>query len=549
MTHFLSVQNGSEIKLPGTTMEIDCSETVQAAYAFSNNDPSEKNIWCWLKGKKDVVIDGGGASLVFRDRITPFLLDGCENICIRNFVIDYDRPFFTQGTILYADETCVELQIPKEYPYRVEGKNLIMEAPLWENDLHDGIMLFQEFDPRTRSLAYDSPVLIYRVGEDAEVDPTAPLPMKILTAEQTGRGTLRLHGAFPWRYTVGNVLVMTHEKRCNPGIGIHNCRNILLEDIHIVHTGSMGIVAQLSADLTLRRVQVALGEHPERLVSTNCDAAHFVACSGSIEVEDCRLEHMMDDGINVHGVYTKVISVRDRRTIDARLMHFQHFGVKYDRKGDQVAVYCGHSTQLRETKTVASVEFLSSDVLRLSFEEPIETAQVGDFLENLTATPSLHVKGLRTGYNRPRGILATTPKKVLIEDCLFYNSGYGVHIAGDTAFWYESGATKDVEIRNNRFINCGHDVGNFAIALTPEYEETAKSPYFHGSVKICGNTFTSFTDGIVYAYGVTNLCVMQNEIRKSLAYQKRVETQPVVVRNCKNVECDMEVQHTEEAMW
>lgn len=549
MNRFENIQNGQQVLLEEPRVDIFDADTVHAPYAFSNNDASCKHIWCHLKDKKDIVIDGGGALLMFHDRITPFLLDNCENVCLRNFTIDYDRPFFTQGTVLYADETCVELKIHREYPWRVEGKNLIMEAGEWENDLHDGIMLFQEFDPRTGSLAYDAPVLIYRVGEDAEIDPTAPLPMKILTAEKTEADTLRLHGEFPWRYTVGNELVMTHEKRCNPGIGLHNCRKIRLENIYIVHTGSMGIVAQLSSDITLSRVRVAKGDHPERMISTNCDATHFVSCSGRIEILDCTLEHMMDDGVNVHGVYTRVEKLHAENAVETRLMHFQHFGVNFYLPGDKVTVYCGHTAEVRAHCTVKSSVLVSEDRLRLEFEESAPELREGDFIENLTAAPELHIKGLRTGSNRPRGVLPTTPKKVLIEDSIFYNSGYGVHIAGDTQFWYESGSVSDVVIQNNRFVNCGHDMGNFSIAITPEYEPTEKMPCYHRNITIRNNRFESFLDGAVYAGGVDGLRVEGNIFVKTDTYRKREQTQPVVVYMCKNVDSDMPVQHTEAPMF
>lgn len=53
------------------------------------------NIAFYLKGKKNVVIDGGGSEFIFHGRVTPFLLEGCENIEIRNLTVDYD-PLFTR---------------------------------------------------------------------------------------------------------------------------------------------------------------------------------------------------------------------------------------------------------------------------------------------------------------------------------------------------------------------------------------------------------------------------------------------------------------------
>ena len=57
-----------------------------------------------LKDLRNVTLDFGGAALVFHGKIVPFILDGCENVTIRNCTIDYDRPFYTETHILDVSE-------------------------------------------------------------------------------------------------------------------------------------------------------------------------------------------------------------------------------------------------------------------------------------------------------------------------------------------------------------------------------------------------------------------------------------------------------------
>ena len=40
---------------------------------------------------------------------------------------------------------------------------------------------------------------------------------------------------------------------------------------------------------------------------------------------------------------------------------------------------------------------------------------------------------------------------MLVEDCDFASQMSGICVSGDANFWYESGRTKNIVIRNNKF--------------------------------------------------------------------------------------------------
>ena len=65
----------------------------------------------------------------------------------------------------------------------------------------------------------------------------------------------------------------------------------------------MGIVGQLSENITLDGITAEPREGGKRLLSTNADATHFINCRGKIEVARCKFVQMMDDASNVHGIY------------------------------------------------------------------------------------------------------------------------------------------------------------------------------------------------------------------------------------------------------
>lgn len=90
-----------------------------------------------------MTLDFGGAALVFHGKIVPFILDGCENVTIRNCTIDYDRPFYTETHILDVSEERLELGLKDGFPCRVEDGNLVAVSTYWENRLDHGDLLMQ----------------------------------------------------------------------------------------------------------------------------------------------------------------------------------------------------------------------------------------------------------------------------------------------------------------------------------------------------------------------------------------------------------------------
>lgn len=46
------------------------------------------------------VIDGNGSELIFHGHLQPFTLDGCENITLRNFTIDWEKPIVSECRVI-----------------------------------------------------------------------------------------------------------------------------------------------------------------------------------------------------------------------------------------------------------------------------------------------------------------------------------------------------------------------------------------------------------------------------------------------------------------
>lgn len=59
---------------------------------------------------------------------------------------------------------------------------------------------------------------------------------------------------------------------------------------------------------------------------------------------------MMDDAINVHGTYLKVIGRKDDHTLVGRYMHDQSWGFEWGRTGDEVQFVRSTTMELVGTK-------------------------------------------------------------------------------------------------------------------------------------------------------------------------------------------------------
>lgn len=131
--------------------------------------------------------------------------------------------------------------------------------------------------------------------------------------------------------------------------------------------------------------------------------------------------------------------------------------------------------------------------------------------------------------HRARGILATTPKDVIIEDNYFHSAGTGILIEGDTDYWFESGANRNVHIRRNIFDNCltsGNkhgdrwEWGDAIITITPSHQpqSTDTEPY-HKGIYIYDNEFRVFDVPLLHARSVHNLTFEHNRIIQTYDYK------------------------------
>lgn len=456
---------------------------------------------------KKVTIDGGGSEFIFHGKMQIANLTGCENVTLRNFSVDWDHPFSTQGQYVSASEEFIELKIDPG-TYVIDNNQFFLIGEGWK--LKPARFVLYDKDKKE---------ILYKTFDG---DNKALFQGK---AEEIKTGIVRFYGKPTIKPEPG-----TYQEICietGPyGIQFSESKNILLKDITIYHNPSGGFLGIRSENITMDNANVTVNEKKGRVFSTGADASHFVNCKGLIKIINCKHTGQGDDFTNIHGANSPIATIIDEYSITTGR------SAPNIRSGDEIWFVNKTTSQRGEIRTIKSIERIVSENVRnsgnkITFTQPMpKTVQTGDFIENKTWNPSVEIRNCQIlKKNRARGILVTTPEKVTIKDNYFHTAGAGIVIEGDFDVWFESGANNDVTISNNIFEDCltSGEVSNgrfgwgkALISITPSHHpENENTEPYHKNIKIENNTFKTFDIPLVYARSVRGLTFKNNEVIKT----------------------------------
>jgi hypothetical protein len=507
---------------------------------ISNNDPGENRIAFPIEDFRQLTIDGNGSRLVFHGLVTPFAILQSSRITLRDLEIDWQVPFHCEGDVLAADadERWIEVHIPEHFSYRVDGEGRFYIVG--EGFERQGMGNILEFNRERHETEYQVADNFFLTRDGTYV--------RDYKAQETGPRRVRFDVSKKFRDTPsvgGRVAIMPRPRR-SPAVFIADSEDVRLERVAIRHAGCMGVIAQLSRNVSLKDCEVRPRSDSGRYISTCFDATHFVNCSGLVSLDGCTTSNHHDDGLNVHGIFVRILG-GEGASIRAELFDHQQRGVRVLAKGDRITVADATTLDVYYQGNVESVEYPDDRHLSLSVSPPLPRAVAeGDVINNLSRNPDVRLANSSIGKNRARGVLLSTAGRILVENNRFHTPGSAIRISSGVDFWYESGPTRDVVIRNNDFDNCRYGIwsgGVIDIVAVDGKESTSTTPY-HGRVAITGNRFTSFDGLIVKAYRVAELEFSDNRVIHSTAYPPfRTVTAPVEVKavgklNVANIEVE-----------
>lgn len=420
-----------------------------------------KAIALMVDSSKFVNITGTGALINLRGKMIETYINHSNNIKLIGLSYDYERPTVSEFTVLQTASNYADVQVNSKDTFSVKDSALTWLGEGWK---YQPDSYWQEYNPVTR--------------EVARLDIT----QQQLKYVNTGSNKLRIHFKQNPGYQKGFTYQNRDVTRDCAGIFIQKSKNIGFDYIRIYFMHGMGVVSQFSQNLSFNYVSVKA--RTGRTCAAWADILHFSGCSGKIEVANSYLSAANDDAINIHGTFLKITERFSSTEVKVKFMHDQTYGFDAFSTGDDVGLVNPASLLTYQNNKLLSVKRLNNKELLLKLSKPLNSQmQIGDVVENITATPQAWIHQDTIEKIPTRGILITTPRKTVIENNVFnrtHNSA--IWINDDASGWYESGAVKDVTIRNNLFFECGGPV----IGTLPE-TKIAVTKAVHSGIRIINN--------------------------------------------------------------
>ena len=378
-----------------------------------------------LTGLKNVIFSGNDTNIYFYGEIKGVLLENTENIYFRNINFDWGTAPFSMGTILENDGQTFKVQVHDGYK-------------IDENTQIQGFLEYDKFAYIPRVKGND----IYWGVKDIDILEDNIIDITFRTKHsEAPKDTLVVLRHYIYEYDL---------------LFINNSKNIYFENINIYSTPGMGVRAYSSENIYFNRFNTILKEGSDRLMTTTADALHMIDCKGDLVITNSIFENNGDDALNVHGMYLVINSIINSNTLSASNPRGYNFTPNI---GDKIEISNPDNMSVAQILTVKSVvENITG--FTITFEETFnDSIEIGYLLGNTTRTAHLVFKNNVVRNKRCRGILIQT-RSAIVENNVFANLGdAGILITCDSNDWYESISSKNVEIRNNKFIRNNYSQG------------------------------------------------------------------------------------------
>lgn len=489
---FLNAEDGTEILLEKNkiyNVRRDDSFSLKGFYCTNTakkheNPDGSRFSALYLDGKKNITVDGNGATLLIHGKMTPLLLNNCENITIKNLTVDYACPTMAEFKVLSNENGACVIEINKDCFYRVEGNNLIWQGendlngvPYWEDSYIGNRRHIKLIDPET-----DIPRDFRRADLDFE------------SIEELGNNKLKVilvkkDADFP----VGAIFQTRNIVRDQTGSLFQRCKNLNFENIRVKFMHGLGMVSQFCENVTYKNCDLTPASY--RTVTSTADFFQFSGCKGNLIIENCKANGAHDDYINVHGTHLRIIEADyENNSIIVRFMHDESWGFQAFEVGDELEFIKWNNLQPYDKTKVVSYKKLNDTDILLYLDRALPEIEIGkDVVENATWTPNLYVRNCEFGRTSGRGILCTTRGEVIIENNRFYKLwGPALLMEDDCNFWFESGYSTEVMFRNNVIDTCDHGTtypNAPVIRYTPKIMDENFKGYVHGKLIVENNVF------------------------------------------------------------
>lgn len=479
----------------------------------------------YLKELKDITIDGGGSLFMMNGRMTPLILYRCERINLLDFAIDQRFPTVQEALVEDVREGEVDLRVHPDTRY-VLGTN---GKPIWldaDGQTSEQPNVWKLYDPVSNTFCgHGNPFA--KATKVEEIKPS------LLRCHTKNSHSYRKGASYQWRWHIRN----------QQGSIILESRDILLERVKLHTSNGLGILAQLSHNLTLRNVQIEPRKGSGRTAASFADCFQVYGCTGNILVDGCRFDRAHDDAINIYNYLLHIAKKETPRTLLLRFPSEEQCGFNVFFPGEQIGYRHRDALLLKGTNVIASSELVDKMTIRVTVRDDLPEDMSLYLIENLTRIPEeTIIRNSYFGCFATRAILMNTSRETLIEGNTFHRIPMSAILAKtpDGAYWLQN-FIDGLTIRNNTFIECA---GSESTSFTPgtgiinfnlETRTVIPGRFPHHNVTIAGNRFVnkSVAATAVKARGINGLGIKGNTFESSSP-----SSQLVTLFGCAEVQVD-----------
>ena len=550
----LNKKQVNQLKFEKGTYHFYSEKGLEKFCYISNHDDVMVRTAFPIFGFENLTIDGQGSTFIFHGRMIPFLIDGSKNITVKNVSIDWEIPFHSEATIVAVDEKSktFDMSISDDYPYEIRNNQLVFVKEYYEHRLGQTIM----YDPKRKAIMFDTESYtnltvagrskvsrnLNKIKYKYEKDHRGKFfkdhgRENSLVVKELKPGLVRVFNHRKKLPPVGMVLTAKGSQSTNrlaPAFRVTSTDGFNGTNVDIHHAGGMGIIAENSSDLILDNFNITPSHG--RMVSTTADATHFVGCRGKVVLKNSTFNNQLDDAMNVHGTYQKIVDVLDENRLGVRMGHSQQQGFQIGKKGDKIGlVRLSKSFFPYNDLTIKGIQYINARYQIITFNEELpKGVKAGDLIENLDAYPDLLVENCVISNNRARGLLISNPVNTIIRNNFFSTEMEGILIPVESGHWYESGNGTNITIENNVFQDCQHS--GFRRGVIRFVTDDDNENIAFKNIKIINNTFNQFDNMILEIANTDGLIFSKNKITNSGTFPMLHPNNPVItIKTSKNV--------------
>lgn len=463
----------------------DMAESVEQGIS-NNRYGVPRKVVLNLKDRQGVTIDGGGSTFVCHGDVMPFLNRRCLELAFRAFTVTADIPAAIGFQVTKKDERGFELAFDTNAaPVKV--------AP-------DGLVFCTTWGERTNPIAaiisLDTHRIVYLAHPVSSAEARAGLAVGHILARPTQIDARHIRfddvpSDDPRRvrcdFAIGERLCFNLTDRSRVMFLAEDCDKVTVEDVTVRRFVGMGVVAQRSKNLTLRRYRVA--PNAGELVTTGADAMMFTNCGGEILVEDCEVSRSLDDVFNNHGNYAEVASCAGNR-LALRIGHPEQRGFLPFRVGDDVEFIAPRSRAALARAKVTAAYLATGDAFELEVEPAVRVA-AKTLVENVTLVPNVTIRRCR--FSDYPNLRVSQRGRLVVEDNVMRRGCTALMVNDLADYWYESGRVSDLVFRNNVVDDCNFYSCPIQVGVSGWATGDPNAPKVHGRIRLEGNEFRNLT--------------------------------------------------------